>query len=1663
MPYVNVTGTNANNFMLYQGIAGFYNQTLINPYTGYTITITGTKNINNGIYDGLGGTDTLSMTPLGDVLSLVDSMGTIMVKNIEMLNANSDGDVILMSHATVTYGNVTIRGGLGDDLLWSNNGNDLILGADGNDIIDGGGGDDFILGGFDDDYLSGWTGTDTLLGGDGSDIFAYSTDSIWGSTALASLGSSIPFAADVNLNGKNRSHDTFHGDANDSLVVVGTGTDTLILTSGDDVLVASDTLSPTNGLTTPRVSYIDIVEAGDGNDVVDFSGVSSVDITINGGNGDDILGGSDGTDTLNGDADNDRLFGAEGNDTLSGGTGDDSYFYNLGDGNDTIVETSGTDSITFGAGIAFSDLTLTVSGSDLLVTVGGQTITIENHFAADLSGRVESLVFDDNSTFDLASYGIDPVANDDVFAGDEDTIISGNVLDNDVAGTGDTLTVTPATITTSNGGTVTLNADGSFSYQGAANFYGTDGFSYTVNDGNGGSATADVTLDVGMVNDDPVAGDDAASGNEDEIIAGTLLDNDTDVDGDTLTAVAETITTANGGSVTINADGTFSYQGAADFNGLDSFDYTVTDGNGGTDIGTVSLTVGAVNDDPVADDDDFSGNEDELITGTLLDNDTDVDGDILSTVPETITTANGGTVIINADGTFSYQGAANFNGSDTFDYTVTDGNGGTDTATVSLNIDAVNDDPVAFDDAASGDEDEIITGTLLDNDTDVDGDILSAVAETITTANGGSVTINADGTFSYQGAADFNGSDSFDYTVTDGNGGTDIGTVSLTVGAVNDDPVAFDDTASGDEDELITGTLLGNDTDVDGDILSAVAETITTANGGSVIINADGTFSYQGAANFNGSDSFDYTVTDGNGGTDIGTVSLNVGAVNDDPVAMDDDFTGNEDEVITGNLLDNDSDVDGDTLSVDAQTLTTANGGSVTINADGTFSYQGAANFNGTDSFTYTARDSSGASDVANVTIGVAAVNDAPIPQADHFNGLRNVDITGNVLADNGAGPDYDVDGDTLSVQPGTFMTDMGGSVELNADGSFTYTPEGDFYGADSFQYTLLDGNGGTATWTVTLSVNLDPSESIIGTDDGETIDGTPADDEIFALGGDDTVRGQGGDDTVYGGEGNDILYGDDGILSSTTQDKVFEDDIVMPHLKEGVNINNLRPSGDPARGINEGNLTVDYDATAGITFRKGYAGYDNSFGSFGIAADGTIVSTSMEWANVKTAGINVTHQIDIPVGPDGGAYGFFLVANGNNTNNGYTGLNVTGDGTLSFVYNYGKPGQRAANINDPGSKISLVYNDGVTTKVLKGDVYFTTERGDPATINKDGKTHVVSGLLDSNDVTLNPKAADLSSKPVSFTKNGMTVSALTGTLIGSGDKIGIKSSASGGNIISGNEALHVAFANGAEKMTISLSDIAGCGTGIDFKIYLNGSTTPISYEHVISGSVSGGLIDIVLDASDFGPGVITAITISSVSNSSSGTESFWLDNVQAEIPGGTDTNTLRIGFEDLYNMGDADYEDVLFDLDINPITTGDVEGGNDYLDGGAGNDILYGEGGDDILIIGDGADQAHGGEGADIFALTMVDASVDTIHDFDASEGDVINITDVLESYDPLSDDIADFVRLVQIGADSQLQINADGQGSFVAAALIIGGTDADIATMISNGSLVADQSALA
>jgi Ca2+-binding RTX toxin-like protein len=176
-----------------------------------------------------------------------------------------------------------------------------------------------------------------------------------------------------------------------------------------------------------------------------------------------------------------------------------------------------------------------------------------------------------------------------------------------------------------------------------------------------------------------------------------------------------------------------------------------------------------------------------------------------------------------------------------------------------------------------------------------------------------------------------------------------------------------------------------------------------------------------------------------------------------------------------------------------------------------------------------------------------------------------------------------------------------------------------------------------------------------------------------------------------------------------------------------------------------------------------------------------------------------------------------------------------------------------------------------------------------------------------------------------------------------------------------------------------------------------------------------------------------------------------------------SDPAVLRVGYEDLNYLGDADFDDVVFDIRVTSQVRevlGDADA--DYLSGGEGNDTLYGGFGDDILVGGIGANNLYGGDGADIFAFDAIDGLVDKIHDFQGGPGgDTLNLTNLLTGFDPLSDLLNDFVRMVQNGANQEIHVNADGDvgGAFTHLATIINGTGAaDLDALLGSGHLVLD-----
>jgi gliding motility-associated-like protein len=430
-------------------------------------------------------------------------------------------------------------------------------------------------------------------------------------------------------------------------------------------------------------------------------------------------------------------------------------------------------------------------------------------------------------------------------------------------------------------GTFTINTTtGAITYTPNPNYSGGDSFTYTVRDASGLiSNTATVTVTVTPLNDAPVSTNDSYATNEDTpltIAAAGVLSNDTDADGNTLTAVL--VTTTTNGTLTLNADGSFTYTPTLGFNGADSFTYRANDGTTNSAVSTVTITVTPVNNPPVANNDNVTTNEDVAVTINVVSNDTDADDALNPSSVTIVANPANGTVSVNATtGEITYTPSGNYNGNDSFTYTVRDASGAiSNTATVAITITPVNDAPVAVADNASTTESVAVTINILANDSDVD-DGLDATSVTIVgSTSNGTLSVNpTTGVVTYTPNAGYIGNDSFTYTVEDLAGVvSNTVTVSITVAPVNDPPVAVDD-GQIDYYSLLPLTIdvIGNDSDPDNALSELTIISITQPSSGTVAI-VNGELVYTPDATTSGLITFTYTIQDPGGLTATGTVTL---------------------------------------------------------------------------------------------------------------------------------------------------------------------------------------------------------------------------------------------------------------------------------------------------------------------------------------------------------------------------------------------------------------------------------------------------------------------------------------------------------------------------------------------------------------------------------------------------------------------------------------------------------------------------------------------------------------------------------------------------------------------------------------------------------------------
>ena len=704
--------------------------------------------------------------------------------------------------------------------------------------------------------------------------------------------------------------------------------------------------------------------------------------------------------------------------------------------------------ITGGDAEQFSVLTQPSSGSVAPQSSAG----FEVIYSPTAVGMHQSTVVFNNNVDDPYVFAVSgqannaaPVANDDSASVAEDGTASIAVLGNDTDADLDDLSVSSASLV-SGEGVVTHQAN-AVEYAPAADFNGPASISYVATDGFA-SDTATVNVTVDPVNDAPVANADSATTDEDTLVLIDVLDNDTDVDGDTL-AISSAAVESGGGNVIVN-EGLLEFTPATNSNDDAALSYVVTDGEL-TATGSVTVEINAVNDAPVANPDTATTEEDTVAVIDVLDNDTDPDGDTL-TLSSASVVSGGGSVVVS-EGLLDYTPPANSNDPAVLSYVVSDGTL-TSTGSVSVTITPVNDAPVAQPDTAETAEDTVVLIDVLANDTDIDGDALS-IASAAVQSGGGTVIVSGD-RLEFTPAENSTDTATLSYMVSDGEL-TATASVTVTVTPENDAPTANPDAATTPEDTTVVIDVLANDSDVEGDPLNLVSAAVESG-GGSVVVSG-GVVEFTPAQDSNADVTLSYVISDG-ALSSTGNVLVGITPVNDAPVAVDDDATVQEDTPTALDVLANDADIDGDTLTVVSASIASGPG-SVEVR-DGAVQYTPAANGTEGASLGYTMSDGEFTA-TATVTVSITAVNDAPVANDDSTTTAEDTEVLIDVLAN-----DTDIEGDALTLVSASVVSG-GGSAEVSG-GLLEFSPATDSNDDVTLSYVVSDGDL-TATGSVSVAI----------------------------------------------------------------------------------------------------------------------------------------------------------------------------------------------------------------------------------------------------------------------------------------------------------------------------------------------------------------------------------------------------------------------------------------------------------------------------------------------------------------------------------------------------------------------------------------------------------------
>jgi VCBS repeat-containing protein len=637
-----------------------------------------------------------------------------------------------------------------------------------------------------------------------------------------------------------------------------------------------------------------------------------------------------------------------------------------------------------------------------------------------------------------------------------------------------------------------VSASGLVTYTPTANYNGSDSLTVRVTDQGTAFGQVVIPVTVAAVNDAPVAVNDSATTPQATPVTVNVLANDSDLDG-TLDPTSVLATPPTNGSVSVNSTtGAITYTPNAAFSGSDNFSYTVKDNGGATsNTATVSITVTAVNQPPVAVNGALAATEDTAASGTL--SATDPEGSAL-TFSIVSNGAKGTATITNAaTGAFTYTPNANANGADSFSFQAGDGILNSNVATVTLNIAAVNDAPAPSAPAIATSEDTAGTSQVAANDPDAGATHTYSI---VTAPTHGTATVSATGLVTYTPAANYNGADSLTVRVTDQSTAFGQVVIPITVAAVNDAPVAVNDSATTPQATPVTVDVLANDSDLDGTLDPASVLATTPANGTVSVNTTTGAITYTPNAAFSGSDSFSYTVKDNLGATsNAAIVSISVTAVNQAPVAVNGTLAASEDTAATGTL--SASDPEGSALTFTIVSNGAKGTAVLTNAATGAYIYTPNANATGADTFSFRASDGALNSNVATVTVNIAAVNDAPAPSAPPILTNEDTTSTSQVVA-NGDGGEFSY---RIVVSP------QRGRAFVSATGLVKYIPAANYNGADSLVVRVTDQCGkkhkckgavfGQVKIPITVAPVNDPPRAL--DDRATTLSGKPVSINVLA------------------------------------------------------------------------------------------------------------------------------------------------------------------------------------------------------------------------------------------------------------------------------------------------------------------------------------------------------------------------------------------------------------------------------------------------------------------------------------------------------------------------------------------------------------------------------------